>query len=233
MNVCENIIKDLKKLADPEKVKILSSFFKTGKGQYGEGDIFWGIKVPDQRKIVNKYFRQADIQDIERLLDSEVHEERLTGALLIVKKYTSKDSDKKRLYDLYIKKIDRINNWDLVDLTAPKIVGDYLFDKDRTTIIKLSDSGKLWQERISVLSTFYFIRQGEYKPTLELVKKFLTHKHDLMHKACGWMLRETGKKDYNTLYAFLEEYSTKMPRTMLRYAIERFDKDTRQYFLKK
>ena len=205
MNVFENIVKDLQNLADPKKVKVLSSFFKTGKGQYGEGDIFWGIKVPDQRKIVNKYYRQGDIQDIERLLDSEVHEVRLTGALLIVKKYISKETDKKRLYELYMKKIDRINNWDLVDLTAPNIIGDYLTDKDRDPIIKLSESGKLWRERISVVSTYFFIKKGDYKITLALSEKFLTHKHDLIHKACGWMLREIGKKDYNTLYTFLEQ----------------------------
>ena len=226
-------VKDLRKLSDPQKAQVLAGFFKTGKGEYGEGDIFWGISVPSQRIIAEKYSK-LDLQGILMLLRSKIHEQRLTALLILVDKYQHADLiNQKAIFDLYLSNTKYINNWDLVDLSAPEIVGDYLKDKDSVLLNKLARSKSLWDKRIAVLATFAFIKRNDFRKSLYLAELFLAEQHDLMHKAVGWMLREVGKKDRKVLEDFLNKYAHKMPRTMLRYAIEKFDEKTRLYFLKK
>ena len=210
---------DLSQLSNPEKAKSLSRFFKTGKGQYGEGDIFLGIPVPEQRKVAKKYF-DLPLNDLQELLRSEIHEHRLTALLILVAKYEKTDnSGKDEIFSFYLKNVENINNWDLVDLTAPKIVGDYLFNKDKSILFKLAKSNNLWERRIAILSTFGFIRKNNFKIALRISELLLHDKHDLIHKAVGWMLREIGKRDQEIEEQFLSKYNVQMPRTMLRYAI--------------
>ena len=227
------IKKELEKKRDKEQAKRLSRFFKTGKGQYGEGDVFWGIKVPVQREIV-KMFKEASLKEIQELLDDEVHECRLTGLLILVQKY-KKAENKKEIFDFYLKNTKRINNWDLVDLSAPNIVGDFLLDKkkERKILYSLVRSKNLWERRIAVLSTFILIRDKQFDDALKISKMLLKDKHDLIHKAVGWMLRELGKRDKNVEVRFLKKHRKTMPRTMLRYAIEKFDSKERVSFMSK
>lgn len=228
-----NIIeKKLLSLADWEKAKILQWFFKTWKWEYGQWDIFLGIKVPDQRKIVKKYFKEVKFDDIQELLKSKYHEFRMTALLLLVEKYKKNWIDeRKNIYQFYMKNLEYVNNWDLVDVTCPKIVWDFLFDKDRGILYDLVKSKNLWEQRISIISTLYFIRKWDFQDTLKLSEIFLDHKHDLIHKAVGWMLREVWKKDIKVLKEFLDKYAQKMPRTMLRYAIEKFEEKDRKHYL--
>jgi len=222
---------DLSQLSNPEKAKSLSRFFKTGKGQYGEGDIFLGIPVPEQRKVAKKYF-DLPLNDLQELLRSEIHEHRLTALLILVAKYEKTDnSGKDEIFSFYLKNVENINNWDLVDLTAPKIVGDYLFNKDKSILFKLAKSNNLWERRIAILSTFGFIRKNNFKIALRISELLLHDKHDLIHKAVGWMLREIGKRDQEIEEQFLSKYNVQMPRIMLRYAIEKFDKKKRKFYL--
>ncbi len=226
--------KDLQDLKNSEKAKVLSGFFKTAKGQYGEGDKFLGIVVPEQRKIVKKYFKSLELADLQNLLDSDIHEYRLVAVLSLVAQYTkADDKTKKQIYDFYLKNAKRVNNWDLVDLSAPNIVGDYLLNKDRKILYKLLKSKNLWERRISILATFTFIRNNKFEDTLKISEELLSDKHDLIHKATGWMLRELGKRDQKRLEEFLEENIKKMPRTCLRYAIEKFPEEQRKAYLKK
>lgn len=227
------ILKELKSKKDPEQAEILSYFFKTGKGQYGEGDIFWGIKVPVQREIVKK-FKEASLEDVQELLDSKVHEQRLTGLLILVEQYKKTES-KKDIYDFYLKNIRNINNWDLVDLTAPNIVGNFLLEnkKERKILYSLVKSENLWERRIAILSTFTLLRNKEYEDTLKLSEILLEDEHDLIHKAVGWMLRELGKRNKDVEIGFLKRYYKIMPRTMLRYAIEKFSVEEKEFFMKK
>ena len=228
----------LSKLKNPIKVKILSGFFKTGKGQYGEGDIFWGITVPEQRKVA-KEFIDISLNDIQELLIDPVHECRLTGLFILNYQYLklSKEDDvdsnkkMKNIFDLYIKNIRYINNWDLVDASSPNIIGAYLFDKDRSLLYKLVKSKKLWERRISIVSTFYFIRKNDFSDTLKISELLLEDKHDLIHKAVGWMLREVGKRDEVVLHNFLKKHAHVMPRTALRYSIERLPDDFRRHYM--
>ena len=222
-----NIEKELQSKKDPIRAKILSRFFKTGKGEYGEGDIFLGIVVPIQRAIAKKY-KDVSLKEIQKLLDSKIHEYRLTGLLVLVEKYKE---DKELVYNFYIKNFRNINNWDLVDLTAPKIMGDFLKDKKKDILYSLAISDDLWERRISIIVTFAFIKDNDFKDALKISKILLNDKHDLIHKAVGWMLREIGNRDCDKLYYFLTEHYKEMPRTMLRYAIEKFDEDTRKAFL--
>ncbi len=227
----DQIKRDLLRLSDPEKAKKLSGFFKTGKGQYGEGDIFLGIPVPEQRKVAKKY-RDLPLSDIQELLSSKIHEHRLTALIILVSKYEkADDSGKKEIFSFYLKNTENINNWDLVDLSAPKIVGDYLFNKDTSILFKLAKSDNLWERRIAVLSTFTFIRNNDFEDALHISKLLLRDEHDLIHKAVGWMLREIGKRDQETEERFLNKHCMQMPRTMLRYAIEKFDKNKRKFYL--
>ena len=227
---------ELKKAADSEKAKILAGFFKTGKGQYGEGDVFLGITVPEQRRIARGVCGRLSLKDAEVLLDSEIHEKRLIALLILIEKYNNGDEDvKKEIFDFYLKaaKRGRINNWDLVDLSSHKIVGDFLIDKDREVLYELAKSDNLWEKRISIISCFAFIRNKDFKDALDISKILLNDSHDLIHKAVGWMLREIGKKDLEVEEEFLlggGRYK-KMPRTMLRYAIERFEEGKRKGYL--
>ena len=227
------IRKELQKKGDKERVKALSHFFKTGEGQYGEGDVFLGIKVPIQREIV-EMFKEASLFEIQELIDDKIHECRLTGLLILVQKY-KKAENKKEIFDFYLKNTKKINNWDLVDLTAPNIIGDFLLDKkkEREILYSLAKSKNLWERRIAILSTFTFLREKQFKDTLEISKILLKDEHDLIHKAVGWMLRELGKRDKNIEVDFLKKYCKIMPRTMLRYAIEKFNQKERASFMKK
>lgn len=226
----------LKKESNVKKAKILSGFFKTGKGEYGEGDIFLGITVPIQRKIA-KDFSYISFKDIQELLDNKIHEKRLIALIILIIKYNKalKEKDentKKEIFELYLKNSKNINNWDLVDLSAPNIVGDYLIDKPKEALYKMANSDNLWDKRIAIISTFTFIRKNYFNDTIKISNILLNDPHDLIHKAVGWMLREIGKRDLLVLRRFLEENYKKMPRTMLRYAIEKFEQKERQKYLK-
>jgi 3-methyladenine DNA glycosylase AlkD len=225
--------KELKKLANPSQAKILQGFFKTGKGEYGEGDIFLGIKVPIQRNLV-KEFKDLKLPDIQKLLNSKIHEERLIALFILIRQNGNADEiGKKQIYNFYLSKAKNINNWDLVDLSAPNIVGNYLLDKKRDVLYKLVRSKNLWERRIVVLSCFSFIRNNDFKDIIKISGILLKDKHDLIHKATGWMLRETGKRNEKELKKFLDKYYKKMPRTMLRYAIEKLSEKKRKFYLKK
>ena len=228
----KQIKKELQHLADPDRAKILQKFFKTGKGQYGEGDVFLGITVPEQRKVAKKY-SGLTLKELQGLLSSRYHEHRLTTLLILVIKYTKSDeSEKKEIADFYFKNTNHINNWDLVDVSADKIIGDYLLERDRQILYELVRSENLWERRIAVMSTFNFIRNNDFKDTLKMSVLLLRDKHDLIHKAVGWMLREIGKRNLSVEEAFLKKHYKNMPRTMLRYAIEKFDQDRRRTYLK-
>jgi 3-methyladenine DNA glycosylase AlkD len=226
--------RDLARNASKEKALIYQRFFKTGKGEYGEGDIFLGLTVPEQKKIAKKY-ADLSMQDLQSLIKSKIHEERQICLQILILKYKKADSkQQKEIYNFYIKNTKQINNWDLVDLSAYKIVGPYLEDKDKSVLYKLAKSPNLWERRISILSTFYYIMQNKPEDTLKIAFILKDDKHDLMHKAVGWMLREVGKRCSEELEEeFLRKHYTTMPRTMLRYAIERFPEKKRQFYMKK
>jgi 3-methyladenine DNA glycosylase AlkD len=227
----EQIKKDLAQLGDPERAKNSRWFFKTGKGQYGEGDIFLGITVPEQRKIAKKYV-DLSFDDLQELLKSKIHEHRFTALVILISKYQkAEESIKKEIFDFYLENSENINNWDLVDLSAPKIVGNYLLDKERSILYKLAKSDSLWERRISILSTFTFIYNNGFEDALSISEILLNDEHDLIHKAVGWALREIGKRDQNLEEKFLSKHYLHMPRTMLRYAIEKFDEKKRKKYL--
>lgn len=224
MDLVNKIKKEIRAKAKPEKLEILSHFFRTGKGQYAEGDKMLAVNVPDQREIAKKYYMEATLTDVNKLLASKFHEDRLTGLLILTYQMPKADKQQqKKIVDFYLAHLDRVNNWDLVDLSAYKILGKYLLDKQRTILYKLSRSKHLWSERVAMVTTFEFIRANQFEYTLRLAKKYLTHKHDLIHKATGWMLREVGKRDEKVLRKFLDEYAKQMPNVMYRYAIEKID----------
>lgn len=224
--------KDLVKLRDPAKAAILSGFFKTGKGQYGEGDIFWGITVPKQRKVAEEYV-DIDFAELDKILASRIHEHRLVALIILVAKYKKADTgSQKKIVDFYLKNLKYVNNWDLVDLSAPYILGEYLLGRDKSLLYELAKSGNLWGKRVAILSTFAFIKRNEFGDALAIYKILLLDKHDLVHKACGWMLREIGKRDIDVELAFLNKNFRKMPRVMLRYAIERFESSKKEFYLK-
>jgi 3-methyladenine DNA glycosylase AlkD len=228
------ISSELRKEADDNSAKILSKFFKTGKGQYGEGDRFLGIKVPKQRFFVRLYWKEASMRELYSLLHSEFHEERLTALLILVRKYEkSSEAGREKIFNFYLNNISRVNNWDLVDLSAPNIVGEHLFRRDRTVLYKLARSKNLWKKRIAIISTLAFIRKKDFAETLKLSKIFLSDSHDLIHKAVGWMLREVGKREIALVESFLEDNIKIIPRTTLRYAIEKMPESKRHYFLTK
>jgi len=222
----------LKKIGNDEKAKVLQRFFKTGPGEYGEGDIFIGVKVPELRKLAREY-QSITEQDVEQLLQSLIHEERLLALLILVRQYAQGDeASKRRIYELYLNNIQYVNNWDLVDASAEHIVGAFLMDKDKEPLFRLAKSENLWERRISVMATFHFIKRGHFSVTLDLVERLLSDKEDLIHKATGWMLREIGKRAMSVEEDFLGAHYQKMPRTMLRYAIERFPECRRQKYLR-
>ena len=224
------IISELMDCSDDEKKAVLPKFFKTGKGEYGEGDKFIGVIVPDTRKVAKRH-KEMPYEVLEMLLESEWHEVRLCALLILIEKYKSSPDD---AVVFYLNHMKGINNWDLVDLSAPYILGSYLVSSEnREVLYNLAGSANMWEQRIAVVSTLMLIRNGCYGDTVALAEKLLNAKHDLMQKAIGWMLREVGKRDENLLIGFLERNRLKMPRTMLRYAIEKFDPQRRKYFMSK
>jgi len=226
-----NLRAEVRKKADSKRAKLLSGFFKTGKGEYGEGDIFVGITVPQSRKIAAKY-RNLKHSDLKILLKSKLHEERLIALLILVHNYTAGTfEEKKKIFNFYLKSTRYINNWDLVDLSAHKIIGDYLINKPKTKLYLLAKSKNLWERRISVISTFRFINANSFDDSFKIAEILLDDKHDLIHKAVGWMLREIGKRSQAQEEQFLMKYYKRMPRTMLRYAIERFPESRRKQYL--
>lgn len=231
-----SLIMELQSQKDEAQAINLSRFFKTAEGQYGYGDKFLGITVPIQRDIVKKYYKDINLEEIDSLLHNEYHEVRLSSLLLLTYKMKNSSFDEQtKIVDLYLKNTKYINNWDLVDLSASQIIGSYLHDNnlDRRILYDLAASSDLWEQRIAIISTHYFIKNNEFEDIINISKILLQSKQDLIQKAIGWMLREVGKKNYDVLYNFLLEYSKQMPRTMLRYAIEKFDSKTREMFMKR
>lgn len=236
MTLHNQILEALQFLSSPEKKEFLPYFFKTGKGEYAEGDQFIGVVVPDSRKLVKEYRQKAELSDVQEILKSEFHEMRLVALLILVNKFEkSKDkNEQKKLVDFYLKNTKYINNWDLVDLSCYKLLGRYCFENQKDDILrKLSNSDNMWEKRIAIVATMHYIKKGKsFDLTQELVLNNLNHPHDLMHKANGWLLREIGNKDEEVLLDFLKIHYQNMPRTTLRYAIEKLDEDLRQDFLK-
>ena len=230
----KNIKKDLRKIADPLEARVLAGFFKTGKGHYGEGDIFLGVTVPQSRTIAKRYWKEVSLEDVGTLLQSPIHEERLIALIILVEKYSKADEKiKKTIYDFYIANARRVNNWDLVDLTAPRIVGDYLLEREKALLYRLAKSDNLWERRIAIVSTYHFIKNKKYNETFKIAELLLSDQHDLIHKAVGWMLREVGKRDQKQAEIFLKKHCEVCPRTTLRYAIERFEPQKRQFYMLK
>jgi 3-methyladenine DNA glycosylase AlkD len=225
-------IKDeLQQLGNPAHAKVLRGFFKTGKGEYGEGDVFRGIKIPVLRKLAKKY-QDMTCAEVEKLLTSKFHEDRMLALLLLMGNYSkANDAGKKQIYTMYLRNTRFINNWDLVDVSAHHIVGHYLMDKKREPLYRLARSETLWERRIAIIATFHYIRQNMFDDTLKIAGMLIDDTHDLMHKAVGWMLREVGKRDLQSEEQFLKTHYRQMPRTMLRYAIERFPEAKRRAYL--
>lgn len=233
INTASQVRKALERLKNPKKAKISARFFKTGKGEYGEGDVFLGLIVPQMRKIAKKHERLS-LKDLQELLNTQIHEYRFTALVILTNQYEKGNGRlKKEIARFYLNNAKKVNNWDLVDISAPKILGPYLLSKNRSILYKLARSKKLWERRIAIMSTFAFIREGEFDDTLKIAKMLLKDNHDLIHKAVGWMLREVGKKDQVVEERFLRKYCQHMPRTMLRYAIERFNPKKRRFYLGK
>jgi 3-methyladenine DNA glycosylase AlkD len=231
-----DVRKELQSMADRDKAAILQRFFKTGPGQYGEGDIFIGIMVPQSRQVAKK-FSQLPLGEVRTLLYSGIHEERLVALLILAWRYSSSSSrEKEEIVKFYLDHIKQVNNWDLVDLSAPNILGAHLLvdnrDDRRRLLYRLAGSENVWERRIAILATHHFIRNGDFSDTLKIAEMLLRDRHDLIHKAAGWMLREVGKRDAAAEEAFLEEHYSAMPRTMLRYAIERLPESKRRRYMK-
>lgn len=229
----EEIRKELEAYIDPVKREYLPNFFKTGKGQYGEGDKFLGVVVPNTRLVAKKH-KEEPFEVMAGLLQSEWHECRLCALLMLVERFKkSAEKERKVIYDFYLMQTAHINNWDLVDLSAPYIVGEYLKDKPREDLYRLADSTLLWDQRIAVVATVTLIRNNDFIDILRLAELLLHHPHDLMQKAVGWMLREMGKRDKDLLLQFLDKYALDMPRTMLRYSIEKLTEEERRHYMKR
>lgn len=216
------------------KASALQRFFKTGKGQYGEGDVFIGVMVPQQREVA-QMFQDIELKELEKLLESEVHEHRLTALFILVKRYQKlkNAAHKKELFEFYISHRNCINNWDLVDSSARQIVGEYLCDKDKEILYDFAQTGNLWERRIAIIATNYFITHGNFNDTMKIAEILMDDKEDLIHKAVGWMLREIGNVNHDVEEEFLKKHYQKMPRTMLRYAIEKFTPARKAFFMAK
>ncbi len=231
--ITKTITSELQALSDTEKQEIFPRFFKTGKGEYGEGDRFLGVTVPNIRAIAKQY-KNISLNEIRELMQSEWHEVRLCTLLIMVEKSKKKDEAlRQQLFDLYLSQTDRINNWDLVDLSCRFIIGEYLLDKSRDILYHLAQSPLLWDNRIAIVSTYAFIRKGQLEDTYTLSDLMMQHPHDLMHKAIGWMLREAGKRNPERLYDYVMSHRADIPRTMLRYAIEKFPPKERAILMKR
>jgi 3-methyladenine DNA glycosylase AlkD len=233
MSFYDQIHEALKSYAQQEKAAFFPRFFKTGKGEYGEGDVFIGVTVPNQRLIAKQFYASSNEHLIIQLLDSMYHEERLIGLFLLNHKFLTarKQHAEKQWVDLYLKKIERVNNWDLVDSSAHIILGKWLEDKDRSLLYELAAENNLWKNRIAIISTMHFIKKEDIVDILKLSTLLLTHQHDLMHKAIGWMLREAWKKEPAIIENFIRKHIQEMPRTMLRYSIEKMEEGKRKEFL--
>ena len=230
--IAKEVVNALKLVATEERRKVNNWFFKTGKGEYGYGDIFLGVNAPDLRRIAKKFSQEISLQELTELIRSPIHEVRLCALIILVNKYQKEDSDK--IYRYYLKHLNSVNNWDLVDTSAPHIVGDYLNKNPEKSkiLLEFSRSENLWIRRISIVSTLAFIKNNEFNKTLEIAKLLLNDDHDLIHKAVGWMLREIYKRDEVLIKRFLRQNYAQIPRTTLRYAIERMDKEERLLYLK-
>ena len=229
----KTITNKLQALSDAEKREIFPKFFKAGKGEYGEGDRFLGVTVPNIRAIA-KLHKDISIEEIRELIQSEWHEVRLCALIIMVENSKKKDEAlRKELFNLYLSQTKRINNWDLIDLSCRFIIGEYLLDKSRDILYQLAQSSLLWDNRIAIVSTYAFIRKGQLEDTYALSDLMMQHPHDLMHKAIGWMLREAGKRDSERLYDYVMSHRADMPRTMLRYAIEKFSPKERAILMKR
>lgn len=227
-----SIRRELREMAHPDRARISQSFFKTGPGEYGEGDRFIGLTVPQVRKLA-KRCRQLSLQETKQLLRSPIHEERLLALLILVGAFAKADeAGRQHIYEIYLQSTRHINNWDLVDSSAPQIIGAFLWARSKTPLRVLARSDSLWERRIAILATFYFIKHGKFAPSLAIARQLLGDREDLIHKAAGWMLREVGKRDLATEEKFLRRHYRQMPRTMLRYAIERLPEARRQCYLK-
>lgn len=231
MSQLDSLKREIRAKGNLDKSKLLMRFFKTGPGEYGEGDIFLGVMVPQTREVAKKY-SSLPLKDIETLLKSKYHEERLCALLILVHNFQKHPENRSEIYKFYLNNTKYINNWDLVDLSAHKIIGPHLFDKNRSILYELAKSKNLWERRIAIISTFAFINKKEFNDSIKLATLLLKDKHDLMHKAVGWMLREMGKRDQGELTSFLDKHYKSMPRTMLRYSIERLPEKKRQFYLK-
>ncbi len=232
MKTVEELISELKKLADPVRAAHSQKFFKTGPGEYGEGDLFLGLRVPQTRKLV-RAFRSLELQAMEELLQSKWHEARLFALLSMVDTFKrGSDKEQEGIFKLYMSNSDRVNNWDLVDSSAPHIAGAYLWDRDRQPLYDFAVSSSLWERRIAIISTQHFIRKDSFDDTLKIADMLLNDEEDLIHKAVGWMLREVGNRNTKREEEFLKLRYMKMPRTILRYAIEKFETERRKMYLK-
>lgn len=235
MSVSTEIKQALEILAIPEKAEFLPKFFKTGIGEYGEGDIFLDVIVPDQRKVAKEYYNKISLNELSEFLSSKYHEHRLTALLMLILKFekSKEKSQQKEIVEFYLNHLDFINNWDLVDTSCYKILGRYCFENQQEKLlIDLSNSDKMWEKRIAIVGTMHYIKKGNFELTKEFVKRNLGHPHDLMHKANGWLLREMGNRSERELLDFLILHYREMPRTCLRYAIEKLDESLRQDYLK-
>lgn len=235
MKLVDDIKQALEILSIPEKAEFFPKFFKTGKGEYGEGDLFIGVSVPDQRSVAKEFYNKISLDELSKLLSSKIHEHRLTALLILVYKF-EKTKDKiqqKEIIDFYLNHTKHINNWDLVDTSCYKILGRYCFENQDSKILeKLSNSKNIWEMRMAIVGTMHHIKKGQFELTKTFVLKNLKHPHDLMHKANGWLLREMGKMNESELLDFLNLHYKEMPRTCLRYAIEKLDGELRQDYLK-
>ncbi len=234
-----DILKEIKEalvtLSIPEKAEFFPKFFKTGKGEYGEGDLFLGVKVPDQRSVAKEFYARISMEELSKLLSSQYHEHRLTALFMLISKFekTKDKAVKDEIVEFYLNHLQHINNWDLVDSSCYKILGRYAFENQKDELLRtLSDSEEMWHKRIAVVGTMHYVKKGSFDLTKEFVTKNMKHTHDLMHKANGWLLREMGEKNEAELINFLNKHYKEMPRTSLRYAIEKLDEDLRQDYLK-
>lgn len=226
------IEKELRRYANPQRAKTNAWFFKTGEGEYGEGDRFLGLTVPEQRKIAKQYAMRLTIHAVKKLLQNPYHEFRLTALFILVTRYKKIPAEHRAIYEMYVRSTAHINNWDLVDSSAPYILGDYLYDRDKKILYRFARSKNLWKKRIALLATFGFIKKVDFRDAFVLTEILLHDTHDLIHKAVGWMLREIGNRDRRVEEAFLKKHYEEMPRTTLRYALEKFPKARKQAYLK-
>ena len=234
MDWVQQVKDELVKFADDERARVSIRYFQAFPGGYGEGDSFIGVRVPDQRKVARRYYREMPLAAVEELLQDPVHEHRLTALIILTHKFekAKTSQEKQETVHVYLRNTAYVNNWDLVDTSADKILGAYLSNRDRNLLYQLVESGNLWEQRIAMIATSYFIKEDDFDDALKIAALLLNHEHDLIHKAVGWMLREIGNRDHTVEYEFLKEHYKDMPRTMLRYAIEKFEPELRTKFLK-